>query len=189
MLSFPVSQAMKDVSDENLLERYCSGDKAALTELVTRYQIDLQRFIYRIVGNADDSADLLQKVFINLFLKAEQFRGQSSFKTWLYQIAMNQCKNFFRGKERMRLDPSAPDWDNMVCEDADVYLDVENEQERTQLNQALTRLPERQRATMQLRLQMDYTFKEIALLMNVSEGTVKAQYHQALMSLKRILLD
>jgi len=180
---------MKDVSDENLLERYCSGEKAALTELISRYQISLQQFIYRVVGNADDSADLLQKVFINLFLKADQFRGQSSFKTWLYQIAMNQCKNHFRGKERMRLDPSAPDWDNVVCEDANVYLDVENEQERMQLNNALTRLPHRQRATMQLRLQMDYTFKEIAQLMDVSEGTVKAQYHQALLTLKRLLLE
>jgi len=180
---------MKDVSDEILLERYCSGEKAALTELISRYQISLQQFIYRIVGNADDSADLLQKVFIKLFLKADQFRGQSSFKTWLYQIAMNQCKNHFRGKERMRLDPSAPDWDNVVCEDANVYLDVENEQERTQLNHALTRLPSRQRATMQLRLQMDYTFKEIAQLMDVSEGTVKAQYHQALLTLKRLLLE
>jgi len=180
---------MKDVSDEKLLERYCSGDKAALTELVSRYQIDLHRFIFRITGNADDSADLLQKVFISLFLKAEQFRGQSSFKTWLYQIAMNQCKNFFRGKERMRLDPAEPDWDKMVCENADVYLDVENEQQKTQLNHAVTRLPERQRATVQLRLQMDYTFKEIAMLMKVSEGTVKAQYHQALTTLKRILLE
>jgi len=180
---------MKDLSDENLLECYCNGDKAALTELVTRYQIDLHRFIYRVIGNSDDSADIVQKVFINLFLKAEQFRGQSSFKTWLYQIAMNQCKNFFRGKERMRLDPNTPDWNKIVSEDADVYLDVENEQEKTQLNRALMRLPERQRATMQLRLQMDYTFKEIASLMNVSEGTVKAQYHQALLTLKRILLE
>jgi len=180
---------MKDVSDENLLEFYCRGDKAALTELISRYQIDLHRFIYRVIGNADDSADLVQKVFISLFLKAEQFRGQSSFKTWLYQIAMNQCKNFFRGKERMRLDPTAPDWDTIVSEDADVYLDVENEQVKKQLNSALQRLPERQRATMQLRLQMDYTFKEIAALMDVSEGTVKAQYHQALLTLKRLLLE
>jgi len=180
---------MKDESDEKLLDRYCQGERAALTELVERYQIDLHRFIFRIIGNADDSADVMQKVFISLLLKAQQFRGQSSFKTWLYQIAVNQCKNFFRSRERMRLEPNAPDWDDMASDTADVYLDVVNEQQRELLSKALLRLPARQRATMLMRLQMDYTLKEIATLMEVSEGTVKAQHHQALLTLKQLLLE
>lgn len=176
---------MKDETDETLLDRYCNGEEVALSELVGRYQIDLQRFVFRVVGNSEDSADISQKVFVTLFLKAGQFRGQSSFKTWLYQIAMNQCKNHFRSRQRQRLDGSDHDWDAMESDTANVYLDVENDELREKLHQAVMKLPARQRAAMQMRLQLDYTLKEIASVMNVSEGTIKAQHHQALQTLKQ----
>ena len=88
------------MDDKALLAQFIDGDEAALQILVERYQKALYAFIYRQVGDVEDAADLTQKAFVNVFLKAKQFEGKASFKTWLYQIAVNLCKNHFRANHR-----------------------------------------------------------------------------------------
>ncbi|MEJ2181179.1 MAG: RNA polymerase sigma factor [Gammaproteobacteria bacterium] len=176
------------MDDNTLLKKYINGDDAALTYIVKRYQKDVYRFVYRQLGNEADAADVTQKVFVNLFLKAQQFKGTSSFKTWLYQIAVNQCKNQFRSNDRRReqgIDEKAHEF---VIEDKkfDGLLDVEK---RRLLQQAISNLPAKQRLTMQLRIYQECTFAEIADIMSSSVGTAKASYHQAVMSLTKSLKE
>jgi RNA polymerase sigma-70 factor (ECF subfamily) len=173
------------MDDKHLLDQYLAGDDAALTMLVKHYQKDVYGFICRQVRNPVDAEDLTQKVFVNVFLKAEQFSGDASFKTWLYQIAINLCKNHYRANDRQRIDSTDVEDLGLVsaqiCED-----DFVVEEERSQLKKSINRLPEKQRLTVKLRLYQECTFKEIAEIMSSSVGTAKAHYHQAVKSLHRM---
>ena len=176
------------MDDLILLERYINGDDVALTYIVKRYQKDIYRFVYRQVGNEADAADVTQKTFVNLFLKAGQFQGKSSFKTWLYQIAVNQCKNHFRSNDRRREQPGDGYENDMVLED-NKFKDVDTAQKRYLLRTAINALPARQRLAVQLRVYQECTFAEIADIMSSSVGTVKASYHQAVLSLTKSLKE
>ncbi|MCI0507233.1 MAG: sigma-70 family RNA polymerase sigma factor [Gammaproteobacteria bacterium] len=176
------------MDDNTLLARYINGDDAALTCIVKRYQKDIYCFVYRQVGNEADAADITQKVFINLFLKARQFEGKSSFKSWLYQIAINQCKNQYRSNDRRRehgVDESAEEF---IYED-NKFDDVFVMEKRRILQDAINNLPSKQRLTMQLRVYQECSFAEIAEIMASSIGTVKASYHQAVISLTKSLKE
>jgi len=181
-----VSEPTEDIE---LLSRYIDGDETALTELVHRYQRELYGFIYRHVGNQADCADITQKVFVNLFLKANQFSGKSTFKTWLYQIALNQCKNHFRSKDRRKISEDV-EIDHLPLISEDSYIeDLETREEQGKLRNAVSRLPEKQRMTVQLRLYQECTFPEIAQIMSGSVGTAKAHYFQAIASLRKMLKE
>jgi len=176
------------MDDISLLQRYIDGDDSALTCIVKRYQKEIYRFVYRQVGNEADAADVTQKVFVNLFLKANQFAGKSSFKTWLYQIAINQCKNQFRSNDRRREHGVDENEAEFICED-NKFQDVFSLEKRRILQEAIRNLPEKQRMTMQLRVYQECSFAEIADIMASSIGTVKASYHQAVMSLTKSLKE
>ena len=174
------------MEDNKLLAQYLAGQESALTSLVERYQKDLYRFVYRQIGNEADAADVTQKVFVLLFLKARQFQGNSTFKTWLYQIALNQCKNHYRSNDRRRESSTDEDAIDFTVEDTKAD-DIATSERRAILKQAISCLPEKQRLTMQLRIYHECTFAEIAEIMSSPVGTVKASYHQAVQSLTKKL--
>jgi len=176
------------MDDNVLLAKYISGDDAALTILVGRYQKELYRFVARQVGNEADAADVTQKVFVSLFLKAKQFEGKSSFKTWLYQIAVNLCKNHFRSNDR-RKETSGDDEALDIIQDDTKAEDYILSEYRNILKSAINELPNKQRATMQLRIYQECTFAEIADILSSPLGTVKACYHQAMLSLTKSLKE
>ena len=174
------------MDDTTLLKRFIDGEDSALTRLVEKYQKELYGFIYRHVNNRADAEDLTQKVFVNVFLKAEQFGGRSSFKTWLYQIAINQCKNHYRSRDRQRLEDV--EFDALdIRADEDYEAEFEHAQKQRLLKEAVDKLPTKQRMTVSLRLYQDCTFPEIAEIMAASVGTAKAHYHQAVTSLRKTL--
>ena len=177
------------MDDNVLLSQYLQGDDKALTELVKRHQRDLYGFVYRHVGNHADAADVTQKVFVNLFLKAEQFSAKSSFKTWLYQIAINQCKNLYRSHDRQRIAPDVELDQLTLIKDDDCIEDLELQEERSKLRIAVEKLPAKQRQTVQLRLYQECSFAEIAEIMSGSVGTAKAHYFQAITSLRKMLKE
>jgi RNA polymerase sigma factor (sigma-70 family) len=174
------------MDDTQLLALYLQGDESALTRLVEKYQKELYGFVYRQVGNHADAADITQKVFVSVFLKAEQFNGASSFKTWLYQIGVNHCKNHFRSNDRRRLDDVEVESLPLIIED-DFVLRLQTAEQQRLLRQAVDQLPNKQRMTVRLRLYQECTFAEIAEIMAASVGTAKAHYHQAVNSLRKML--
>lgn len=179
-------QKQKSGEDSKLLTQYLSGDETALTSLVQRYQKELYRFVYRQIGNEADAADVTQKVFVLLFQKADQFQGKSTFKTWLYQIALNQCKNHYRSNDRRKEVSNDEETVDYVVDDSK-FEDLAYVERRKMLKQAISSLPEKQRMTMQLRIYNECTFAEIADIMSSTVGTVKASYHQAVQSLMKKL--
>src|SRR5437016_12546834 len=85
-------------SDYQLLDRYAAGDESAFEELVMRHQKTVYSLAYRMLENHADAADLAQKTFVQAFLHHRSFKRESSFRTCLYQICLNQCRNALRDR-------------------------------------------------------------------------------------------
>ena len=91
---------MRDLDDE-LMERYRAGDENAFTLLVRRHQQPLVNFIARFINDRDGAEDLAQETFIRIFKASRRYKpGRAQFKTWMYHIATNLCKNELRNRGR-----------------------------------------------------------------------------------------
>ena len=167
-------------SDFELIQDVRSGDKQAFEILVIRHEKFLMKSVVRMTRQIDSAEDIVQDTFIKAYRRLNLFEGRSSFRSWLYQIALNTARNRFRkhSKETTGIDG------------IDIAVDDENENRmialdvRGILQGEIALLPERQRQALSLRVYEDLSFKEIAELMSCPYDTAKANYRHALMKLK-----
>src|SRR5512144_1557316 len=87
--------------DLDLITRTEAGEREAFDELVLKYQRPLYSLLYRMVSNHEDASDVLQKTFVRAFTGLGSFERRASFRTWLYQIAINLAKNVDRDRARV----------------------------------------------------------------------------------------
>lgn len=170
--------------DSELVQAFLRGDEAAFKELVRRHQTGLYEFVRRQVGEHAETADICQKVFVRVFLKAGTFRAESAFRTWLYQIAVNECKSLFRSRSRTRT--KQIDLDDAALANLPADADPMGTGDTSRLRAAIEVLPPKQRMTLQLRFYEGHTFAEIAAAMDCPTGTAKANYHHAMTALRRL---
>ncbi|MBW2038640.1 MAG: sigma-70 family RNA polymerase sigma factor [Deltaproteobacteria bacterium] len=172
--------------ETQLVERVLRGEEGAFEELVMMYQAPIYYLTLRFVRDEQAAADLAQTTFFRAFQGLWGFRQGASFKTWLYRIAINLCKNYLRdhGKEKFK------DWSDIDPPSSANPLQklIENEEQKLLLR-AWGRLPERQRLTLTLRVQEGMKYREIAEVLGCSVGTVKANFHHALIKLKEIFQE
>jgi RNA polymerase sigma-70 factor (ECF subfamily) len=169
--------------DLALLDRFAAGDRNAFDELVLKHQKPLFSLLYRMVSDQEDAADILQKTFIKAFTGIGGFERRSSFRTWLYQIAINLAKNLYRDRSRFKqvsLD------DVVIARNPKTLDSLIRKESREHLHRAVAGLPDKQRLTVMLRVQEQKTFEEIAGIMNCSVGTSKANYHHGVQKLKEL---
>jgi RNA polymerase sigma-70 factor (ECF subfamily) len=169
--------------DLALLDRFAAGDRDAFNELVLKHQKPLYSLLYRMVSDKEDAADILQKTFIKAFTGIRGFERRSSFRTWLYQIAINLAKNLYRDRARAALVPLD---DVVIRRDPKVLESLIHKESRDHLHRAVAGLPDKQRLTVMLRIQEQKTFEEIAGVMKCSVGTSKANYHHGVQKLKEL---
>ena len=89
-------------SDDELVEKLRGGERDALTQLVKRYEAPVFQLVFRLIGNESDAEDVVQRIFVQTLQKVSGFRGRSSFKTWLYRIALNLALTLVRDDRRRR---------------------------------------------------------------------------------------
>jgi RNA polymerase sigma-70 factor (ECF subfamily) len=156
------------------------GEREAFDVLVARYQRPIYRLCYRYVNNHDDANDLAQEAFLKAWRAISRFRGESAFSTWLYRIAVNACLNF-----RARRRPEARELDEALVDPRPgAEWQVERQDDALRVRAAVSRLPDRQRATLILKLFHDLTHEEVAGILGSSVGTVKANLFHALANLR-----
>jgi RNA polymerase sigma factor (sigma-70 family) len=177
---------MKDERDSILIQEFKQGDEKAFNQLVLRYQKRIYDLTYHLVRNHEDAADLSQEVFVRAYRNLKKFEERSSFYVWLTRIAVNLCINFSK-REKFRSFLSIFD----VSEGPEVSVspekDVEKEELKHALDRAIKSLPERQRVTFVFRRYQDLPYREIAQIMEISEGAAKANYFQAVKKLQKLL--
>lgn len=159
------------------------GEREAFDRLVERYQRDVYRLCYRYVNNHHDANDMAQEVFLKAYRAIGRFRGESAFSTWLYRIAVNTCLNF----RSSRKPPTEEVSDALPDRAPGALATVEGEERARIVRDAVMRLPEKQRATLILKIYHDLTHEEVAGVLGSSIGTVKANLFHALGNLRKLL--
>lgn len=157
------------------------GEREAFDVLVARYQKPIYRLCYRYVNNHEDANDLAQEVFLKAWRAIGRFRGDSAFSTWLYRIAVNACLNF----RALRRPPTNELPETLVDPRPGAPWAVEREDEAGRVREAVGRLPEKQRATLILKVFHDLTHEEVAQVLGSTVGTVKSNLFHALANLRR----
>ena len=174
------------MTDAELVARAVGGDPAAFDVLVERHRRAVYMVCYRFVHHHDDASDLAQDVFVRAWRGLPRFKGDAAFSTWLYRIAVNTCLN----KVASRPLPTEP------LEDADRIEDPRAERPGADLvraeraaavRRAIRALPNKQRATLVLRLYHELSHQQIAEVLGSSVGAVKANFFHALGNMRRIL--
>lgn len=159
------------------------GEREAFDRLVERYQRNVYRLCFRYVNNHHDANDMAQEVFLKAYRAIAKFRGESSFSTWLYRIAVNTCLNF----RASRRPPSEEISEQVPDAGAPVLDRLERDERSRRVREAVARLPEKQRATLILKVYQDLTHEEVAGILGSSVGTVKANLFHALANLRKAL--
>ena len=171
--------------DEDLVQACLAGSQDAFDALVQRHRRAIYQLCYGFVGNHEDASDLSQDVFLRVHRGLRRFKGQSSLSTWLYRIGVNVCLSRVGSK----VPPTEPIQDDRHVDPrgddpAERVLQVER---AARVRAAIVRLPERQRATLILRMYHELSHQEIASILGNSVGAVKANFFHALRNLKKLL--
>lgn len=176
-------------TDEQLVEAFLGGDEDGFRRLVRRYQRTVYGLAYRASGNHADADDLAQEIFLRVYRHLAGFGGDSSFRTWLYRIALNRLSSHRRraARERARRSDRMADVASAAAP-ADSGGLIGGE-ERMRLDTAVRSLPERQRHTVMLRFYEGLKYREIAAVLGCSEGTAKASLFQAVRTLRLRVLE
>ncbi len=159
------------------------GERDAFDRLVERYQRDVYRLCYRYVNDHEDANDLAQEAFLKAWRAIGRFRGDSAFSTWLYRIAVNACLNH----RAARRPPSLELPDGLADPRQGADDGVLSQDEARRVREAVRRLPEKQRATLILKVYHELTHDEVAEILGASVGTVKSNLFHALGNLRRLL--
>jgi RNA polymerase sigma-70 factor (ECF subfamily) len=147
-----------------------------LRMMMDAYQVRLYWHVRRLLGNSEDSKDILQDTFIKAFQNFGQFKQESKLYTWLYRIATNEALQQLNKRNKMKT----------VDEDADYYLRNQMSTEGTVeekiqklLEDGINRLPEKQKLVFNMRYYDDLPYEEISKIVDMSVGTLKTNYHYA----------
>ena len=170
--------------ERELVDRARKGDNEAFEDLVRMYQEGLYRYLCRLSGNGEDAMELTQSSFVKAYLSIGRFRGESSFKTYLYRIATNTWRNTVRNRGKRR----SIDIDEVSIASGDnPHDDVVRNQESIRFWSLVEELPARQKEALTLRIREGYPFEEVADIMGCSTGSAKASYHHAVGKLKNAI--
>jgi RNA polymerase sigma-70 factor, ECF subfamily len=170
------------MTDDQLIHRVRDGDTAAFEELVLRYQKPVYSFVLRLLRDTAEAEDTVQKVFLLVYQNLKNFRFESSFKTWLYRISINQCHNVFRQHKNREFTPL----DDLPLADSKTSQEEDYAQKEimAQARKAIEKLPNKQRQVLLLRVYQDLSFEEIGQVLNMRANSAKVNFHYALGKVK-----
>ena len=184
-------------SDEQTMWRVQQhGDAAAFGELVRRWQEPIQRLCTRMTGDLHRGEDLAQEAFLRVFTRRQDYQPRGKFSTWLWQMALNLCRDDARYQRRHPVtswETTAPETDDAAATEPESHqaspdTDVARLEQAEIVRKALQQLDEPFRAVVILRHYEGLKFAEIAEILGIPEGTVKSRLSEALSRLAPHLL-
>jgi RNA polymerase sigma-70 factor (ECF subfamily) len=186
-----VNQVSKSL-DELLVERAKQGDAEAFERLIQQYEKKVYNFAYRYVGNPEDAADIAQEALVRAYTSLSNFRGNSSFQTWLLRITYNACLDELRKRSRTRLvsiDESVEGDDGEMSRQFADSADgpealVERDELQRTVHETIKELDDEHRTMILMRDLQGYSYNQIADVLGLNLGTVKSRINRARQALK-----
>ncbi len=169
--------------DADLVRRFLDGDAAAFDEIVLRHRGIVYAVARRLLRSHDDADEATQAAFVRAWRGLRRFRGDAALRTWLVRIVINVART-------MRSATVREDGHEAIEDRRDPGESSESalgrRQERLMVRRAVAGLPPRQREVVVLKVFSEMTYAEVATVMDLSEGAVKAHLHQAVANLRRL---
>lgn len=181
-----------------LIKKALTGDIDSFEKLIINYEKKVYNIAHRMFGNEHDAYDASQEIFIKVYNNLNKFDYKSSFSTWLHRLAVNTCIDEYRkAKRKMKkttsLDETVPVGDgDLVKQFEDKALTPEQrilqKEEVNEVREAIGMLKEEHKVVIILRDIQNYSYDEIASILDCSMGTVKSRISRARNSLKDIII-
>jgi RNA polymerase sigma-70 factor (ECF subfamily) len=194
---------MEAQEEHRCIERAQQGEADAFGPIITAYQQKVFNFIMGMTRDPAIADELTQEVFLKAWKALPRFRGESGFQTWLFQIALNATRSWGRWKKIglarfvSLSEPVEMERDDKIGYQAPQLADThpgadplrqsESEALQEQLSRAIDRLPPREKEVFHLRHYEDLSLKEIAQMMGIAEGSVKAHLFHALEKMRKFM--
>jgi RNA polymerase sigma-70 factor (ECF subfamily) len=173
-----------DPEDVDLIGRVASGDGRALDEIMRRHEDLVFAVCLRLMGSRDTALDATQETFLTVFRKADRYRAEAAFTTWLYRVATNTCYDLLRKAKRRRADPLPEHHDPADASSSDAYDSVDV---RPSIEAALMTIPEDYRAAVVLSDIHGMAMAEISEILEIPVGTAKSRVFRGRRLLAEIL--
>lgn len=186
------------MKDEELVSGIIDSNQLYFKILVDKHQSLVLNTCFHFTHNKNDAEDITQEVFIKVYQSIENFNNQSKLSTWLYKIAVNKSLNYIRDHKKNTLLKSIENlfYDNskseLQIEDTSSQLEEELDDSKIQrltvLRNAIAELPNNQKTAFILHKYEEVSYKEIAVIMNISLASVEGLIHRAKMNLQKNIL-
>jgi RNA polymerase sigma-70 factor (ECF subfamily) len=189
-------KAQEVAMDRVLVDRFKSGDQTAFDEMVTRYWDRIYAMVHQMLRNTQDAEEVTQDAFIRAHRGLVNFRGDSAFSTWLYQIATNLARNrywyWWRRKRDQTISfdqPLGPEGETTLADIIPAAVETPDDITVTQefidrISEGMEKLSAKHREILTLRNIKNLSYEEIAEILGISVGTVKSRIARARESLR-----
>jgi len=177
-----------ECNDAQLVDKSQKGDMEAFRMLIKRHEKSVYNLAYRMLKNVEDAKDAAQEIFLKVFASLNSFRGESSFATWLYRIATNECINRLKRPKFLSLEELRREYENeekpieppQLIDASPLPEELAEQREIQQLvHKAMDELPDHYRLVITLRYLQGLPYDEIAEALGLPVGTVKTYLFRA----------
>lgn len=183
---------MSSIPDDVLVNQAKDGNMESFEMLVEKYQKNVYNIAFRFVGNKEDAYDLAQEAFIKAYKGLKNFRQDATFKTWMYHITSNVCRDFLKKTKKVKElslnEPLTTDDGDMEKQLADGSKGPEELYESYELSKfvqtMIDSLPDDYKEIIILREIQQLSYEEIAEVLQCSLGTVKSRLNRARKALR-----
>jgi RNA polymerase sigma-70 factor, ECF subfamily len=185
-LSLPVSRREKGEEERQLVRLAQSGEEAAFEELIRRHQQRVFGLVSGILRRREDVEDVVQQVFLKVFVSLKRFDQRAAFSTWLYKISVNECWDYLRKKKVRPLvyeadlsEEQVSRLDGVVSADQPPASSSDRAEARDLLERMMEKLPEQDRQLLVLKEVEGFSVQELAEILDLNVNTVKVRLFRA----------
>jgi RNA polymerase sigma-70 factor, ECF subfamily len=185
-LSIPVSRREKGEEERQLVRLAQSGEEAAFEELIRRHQQRVFGLVSGILRRREDVEDVVQQVFLKVFVSLKRFDQRAAFSTWLYKISVNECWDYLRKKKVRPLvyeadlsEEQVSRLDGVVSADQPPASSSDRAEARDLLERMMEKLPEQDRELLVLKEVEGFSVQELAEILDLNVNTVKVRLFRA----------
>lgn len=175
------------ISDEELAKQLQQGNEMALETIVDRYHSKIFSYIYRMSKNYHNTNDITQEVFIKICQNIKKYNSEFLFKTWIYTIASNTCKDYLKSAYVQKTIPGLEIPENIRDHEDTPEEFLQKQDDRETIIEVLNQLGDIHREVVVLRFYEDLKLEEISVVLNIPVGTVKSRLSNGLHNLKKLL--